>query len=332
MKRTAIWTMMAMTLGACAGGGETRRDPTPTATASTGSPNPLVAACEAGTVKSCLTAASSAETAGDAAEAARLYRRACDLGDPNGCAFAGAVIAQNPQRLAEAAATFEKGCDLGDGASCYGAGLVLAGAFGGAPDATRALAAFESGCDKGLAEACGAYANAVEATDPAAAARMRDAACQQGDGGSCLAIAAGLQAAGDEQGADRYLEAACAHDGRGCTLQGLRVIESDPVAARAHFERGCVAPLPDADACGWYGWFTHSGTGGPADVEAGAATLRAACDADGALACMFEAVILQRQGAVEASARLERACELDPARCEAMRRQYETLVSDPTRA
>lgn len=337
MTRTANWmtTMMAVGLVACAGGSEAGRAAAGPVVAETTEPaatDPLVAACEAGTVKSCLSAASSAETAGDIVEAARLYGRACELGDANGCTFAGAALAQAPQHLAAAAAAFEKGCGLGDGASCYGAGLVWSGAFGGDADAERATRAFERGCQRGVAEACGAYANAIEASQPAVAREVREAACQQGDGGSCLAIAARLRAEGDDVGADRYLEVACRDDGRGCTVQGLRLVDSDPAAARALFEKGCVAPLPDADACGWYGWFVYSGAGGVANPEEGAAALRSACDAEGAIACMFEAVILQRQGAPEAAQRLERACELEPAQCEAMKRQVQTLVNDPTRA
>lgn len=292
--------------------------------------DPVVVACEAGTVRSCLAAASAAESAGKAEEAVRHYGRACELGEASGCAFAGALLLEDPSTLGRAAETFEHGCELGDGTSCYGAGLVWSGVYGGTADDARAAGAFNKGCAAGLVDACGAYAEALEegrgvTADPAAAAELRQRACDQGDGASCIALAAATRPK-DPDAADALLERACELDGRACTRRGVLLVDvqkSDD--ARDWFRRGCGHELADPDACAWLGWFSWEGIGAEPSREEGAALLSAACENESALACMFQAVTAARaQEAERAEALLARACELE-AQCEVLRQQFESL-------
>lgn len=265
--------------------------------------SPLIAACDAGTVNSCLVAGNDAETAGDLSTAAVRYNKACELGDASGCALAGGALAEL-RDFAAATTAFEAGCALGDGTACYGAGLVAIGVFGGEPAFTRAAASFEKGCSAGLPDACGELANLLGTgqgvpLDLERAAAMREQACEQGHGGSCTRL--GLEAWRNQ---------------------------SDEAGARALFEKACGLKVPDADGCGWLGWTLWSGIGGDADEGRGVALLDASCESDSAIGCAMRAIVHAKNGEADLAAPLmQKACELDPSQCDTMRKSLDAAKS-----
>ena len=295
--------------------------------------DPLVEACEAGTARSCLAAASAAQTANRTHDAAELYSKACDLDEPTGCTFAGASFLEAPETLGRAASAFGRGCELGDATSCYGAGLVHSGVYGGTPDAAQAAQFFRKGCDAGLVDACGAFADALETgrgvpADADAARALRERACEQGDGSSCIALAASMRDA-DADAANALLEKACPMEGRACTQRGVVLLDEQRTgAAREWFGKACTGELPDLDGCGWLGWYMWTGTGGEMQKEEAVALLDAACSEGSALGCMFHASVVARSGdAARAETLLSRACELDAGQCDGMRKQFEKLAN-----
>lgn len=259
--------------------------------------SPLVAACEAGTAKSCLVAGDEAEQRGDAMAAASLYRSACELGEAPGCALAGGLLAESGD-LAAAREVFVAGCELDDATSCYGAGLVLGGSFGGAADLAGAAPSFERGCELGLPAACGELARLYQAgqgvpVDLERATALRAQACEAGDGESCTHL--GLEA---WRGGDR-------------------------AAARALFEQSCATELPDSHGCGYFGWMLWSSEDDPDEVR-GIAMMDASCAAGSAIGCSLRASTFARLGDLSAGdAHLKKACELDPAECRTFSDQYE---------
>lgn len=319
----------------CACGGTQRGDGTPAGEpaveTSQEAPDPLAAACEAGTVRSCLAAGESAEADGAVAEAERLYGRACELGEPAGCIFAGRLAVERD--LAAAADFFERGCAADDATACYAAGIVWSGLYGGEPDPTRATHSFRRGCEGGMADACGRYAEALEQgvgveADSAAAAELMQSACQQGDGASCVELGRRALAAADEDRARALFVKGCDTDGRACTHVGLMHVESqDAAGARAWFQRGCASDFADPDGCGWLGWHVFSGFGGEESVEEGRAMLESSCADESAVGCTFLAVVEAQTDEARASELLDRACGFDAAQCQVLKRQFEALTN-----
>ena len=284
------------------GGSQPKPDPAPDdSPAVADEVNPMLAACQAGTAKSCLVAAGGLEEDGKIGEAAKLYMRACELGETVGCTFAGGAFAELAD-VDNAAEAFGVGCGEAEAMSCYGLGLVRMGLYGGEPDAVSAAAAFQRGCGQGQADSCAALADLVEAgegvePDAERATVLRRQACEAGAASAC-------------------------------TRLGLRALQGDDEAeARRLFEASCAGDVVDVEGCAWSGWARWSGLGGEANQELGAATLKSACDGGSATGCAFLGVVREREGdANRGRELLDRACSIDPEQCEALRLQYESFV------
>lgn len=273
----------------------------PEPTAPTESADPMIIACEAGTAQSCLVAGDARERDGDFEQAVRLYALACELEEPSGCALAGGLTAERGD--SESAETyFEAGCALGDSTSCHGLGLVALGVFGEEPELEAAAAAFERGCSLGLPDSCGALADLIDAgegagADTERARSLREGACEAGHASSCTRLG----------------------------LQALRAGEDD--AGRQLLERACVTDAPDPDGCGWYGWTLWSDATADEQRARAVALLDDSCTADSAVGCMFRGVVAAKAGD-DGAPLLERACELDPEQCDALRAQARSLASE----
>lgn len=298
MRTIAVVLGLSCLLVACGGNQQTTRDPSPPAVTAD---SPLVAACEAGTVRSCLLAANDAESSGDAKEAARLYGAACTLEDAAGCALAGGLLAESGE-LAAASEAFHAGCVLADATSCYGQALVTAGSFGGEADMASAVPMFLRGCELGLAASCGDLAGLYRSgegveIDLEKADALRQQACTGGDGESCthLGLAAWQRKERDE--------------------------------ARALFEKSCGIELPDPAGCGYFGWILWSDEESP-DEARGIALMDSACAAGAGVGCALRAATHAHMGDLEAGkASLAQACELDAASCEQFSKQFEAAKS-----
>lgn len=168
-------------------GGRTRGDLTP-----------LVLACDQGFSPMCnelgyaLEADPEADEEG-VAEALSYYRRACDLGDGDGCWNAAWVLEETARagvRTPEEVEYFARGCRLGDGPSCDEVGRSYVLGMGVAEDEVVALAWYETACDLGSGAGCanaGRMLQAVAETDEAFydALDAFDRACLQGYDVSC---------------------------------------------------------------------------------------------------------------------------------------------------
>lgn len=125
----------------------------------------------------------------DHARARSLYMAACDNGVARGCSGLAGYFwmghDNSPRDVKEAAKLFEKACILGDPEGCTGHGITLADSQ---PD--LALAALSAGCDGGDPRGCfelgGMYERHADAVDDLQrAARAYDRACRLGDSFGC---------------------------------------------------------------------------------------------------------------------------------------------------
>ena len=114
---------------------------------------------------------------------------------------------------------FRLGCELDDGESCARLATAYWTGHGTLPDQIGALTTFVKACELGVGRACREAGDistvGVEGTSPdgATGGLWYQLGCDQGDGESCAAA--------------------------GVWLERGDVMEADPVAARASFERGC---------------------------------------------------------------------------------------------
>lgn len=113
--------------------------------------------CPGGRVQGCLQAAYTAERTGDSAQAAAMYRRACDGGEAGACnrlgamAWAGRGMPANPE---EAYALYVRACEGGDGAGCFSAAICHRTGTCAPKDEAKQQALLARGCALKDARAC----------------------------------------------------------------------------------------------------------------------------------------------------------------------------------
>lgn len=90
--------------------------------------------------------------------AARLYERACDLGESNGCMNGGTLYfyggGDPPPDPARGLGLLERACDLKHSLGCLKIGIVYQLGHGVAPDPELAFGYFQRACDLGLQGGC----------------------------------------------------------------------------------------------------------------------------------------------------------------------------------
>ena len=115
-------------------------------------------ACTLGRADACMSVARLAADA-DKAKAAIFYRKACDMGRAGACAFAMNTemkrMIQDTAFFTRALGAFKTACDGGDASGCNDAGVMLATGRGAAKDLTAAIALLDDGCGLHGANACG---------------------------------------------------------------------------------------------------------------------------------------------------------------------------------
>jgi len=160
----------------------------------------------------------------DPAQAARYYAKACELGNPDGCANVVIMAFRHNQTnapdLDRALTTLEQSTTgTNNGRICYLLGYAWDSGHGRPVDKVRARWYFEQGAALGDVAACktlarGLLAGEAGPADHAAAARWLQKAAAAGDGPSCLYLArlyhTGDGVPADEQQAQALLEKACA--------------------------------------------------------------------------------------------------------------------------
>ncbi|MEO1470008.1 MAG: tetratricopeptide repeat protein, partial [Pseudomonadota bacterium] len=226
----------------------------------------LLLACEGGLTGECLRRGTAGwETA--PAEAARLFRVACDGGNALGCTNLGFQHVRGLGVAADAGAAarlYRQGCDGGHAAGCTNLGVLHRHGLGVAADAGAAARLFRQGCDGGNARGCTNLGYLHEqglgvAADAGAAARLFRQGCNGGHARGCTNLGVmhgnghGMEA--DPATAVALYRRACEGDhGRGCAYLGQNLrdgigVAVDRVAAGAAFAQACA--LGFEDACEW---------------------------------------------------------------------------------
>ena len=121
----------------------------------------LVRGCEGGKATDCnalaVALAVGKGVESDPAGASRLFRKACDLHDPEACSNLGLAYANGwgvDKDLARAAALFEQACGEQFLPACVDLGALQLTGSGVAKDVVRAATFFKRGCDGHIARAC----------------------------------------------------------------------------------------------------------------------------------------------------------------------------------
>jgi len=96
----------------------------------------------------------------------KTYKARCDEGKASGCTLLGLMYEKGrfgvTQDFAQAAALYRKACDGGDAVGCLGLSSHYLGRNGGKYDEDQAIKLMEKACELNLAEACaGLYAVAT---------------------------------------------------------------------------------------------------------------------------------------------------------------------------
>ena len=94
---------------------------------------------------------------GDHADAARIFRRACDGGEALACTFLGYMLERGEgveQDEAGAGALYAQACGMAEVSGCYNLGVLTEQGRGVAKDERRAAALYEQACDGGDIGGC----------------------------------------------------------------------------------------------------------------------------------------------------------------------------------
>lgn len=202
----------------------------------------------------------------DQKEVQRLFDRACDLGDADGCLEAGSRWAAGTgveeASKKEALSRWEKACAGGVARGCASLGLNLVLGLEVKKDPDRGQKLLLQACNASDAHACkdlgGLHlAELVPEPDPKKGVVLLENACNLGYGDGCneLAVAHAQELAGltrDASTIARLFSKACRlASPAGCSNYGIALfagdgVEADAAAGRKHLEMACAAKYDDA--------------------------------------------------------------------------------------
>ncbi len=119
-------------------------------------------ACDAGSAGGCrnlaLLYSAGKGVSQDYGQAAALYRKACNGGDAGSCSNLGLLYSNGtgvPQDYSQAVTLYRKACDAGDGIGCSNLGIMYAQGTGVPKDYTQAASLYRKSCDAGSVISCG---------------------------------------------------------------------------------------------------------------------------------------------------------------------------------
>ncbi len=184
-------------------------------------------------------------------KAALFAGRACETGDPDGCA----ALAGYQKDVKQSLRTLNGACESGSLRACRTLGARLAAGVGTKPDPARAERLLKVACDGGEALGCSSlgqlYLNAKQGER---AARVLDSGCDHGESEACYVRGVMLAKGEDLLGSLRKMGRACVlGHGPACFVvgsahaRGAEGVTPNPGAARASFLRGCA--LADKRCC-----------------------------------------------------------------------------------
>ena len=195
--RACLVALLAIALSAC--GAPTAIATAPTSVTPTCHDGDLGACdreCTKGDGESCLLLGAAYEegerVAKNAARAAELYRRACDLGAGTACGELAVMILEGavPGEPTDALSLCAKGCDAKSAAACALLGSMYQEGTGVEADAAIAAKHYERACDLGEAHGCSAlgylyFDGRGVAHDEAKGRALIDRGCKGGDADAC---------------------------------------------------------------------------------------------------------------------------------------------------
>jgi TPR repeat protein len=230
-------------------------------------------------------------------EAVTVFRRACDLGDPEGCQSAGTRLARvdgTPAGLAEAVSLLQRGCDGGSPSGCIALGNAHSNGDLGLPrDERQAVPLYQKACEQRVSAGCFNLARLYGRNplshdslfDGAKALELYARVCGWGDAEACLQ--ASRFTSTDEENL-AFLRRGCElGDQRGC--QFLKDKIEGPERARRKREQRARENSPegmqqacdsgDLDKCTVLAmWYSVEGSQVPMDMEKALALATSACE------------------------------------------------------
>jgi len=255
-----------------------------------------------------------ASTTPASAQAAALYRKACDGGSPFGCrnlALAYAVGNGVSQSYAQAATLYRKACNGGDAGSCSNLGLLYANGTGVAQDYNESVALYRKGCDAGDRVGCSnlglMYSQGTGVSkDYAQAVALYRRACDAGLTASCSNL--GLMYANGTGVPRDYTEAVTLYR-KGCDEGNIvscgnlgemfangTGVPQDYTQAVTLIRKSCDAGI--VVSCSNLGLLYANGSGVPRDNSQAVALYRKACDAGNLAGCVNLAGMYEHGAAV----------------------------------
>jgi TPR repeat protein/serine/threonine protein kinase len=230
----------------------------------------------------------------DEPRAAELTQKACDAGEPAGCANMGVMTLLGvgvPRDPEKAVATLQKACDDGEMPACTSLGLLKAGEPYVVRRGPRGVATLKLACHGVFQVGCSGWGAAYPpspeiAPDPAAAVALSTRACDGGDLTACVNLGAFHQyAAGTpksrEKASELFKKACDGANGGGCGELGSmyqvgRGVPLDGKRAMELLTQACT--YGEKDSCISVGELSATGVGAPRSPEAAAAVYRTYCE------------------------------------------------------
>lgn len=227
-------------------------------------------ACEGGFIWSCWAAGWAYESAEgnkrDPVRAAKLFEKACDNGNLDGCNNLGVLLKTGADGvepdLERALLLYQKACDGKEMFGCGNLGAMYEYGTGVDPDPERAVALYRQVCDSGLMFGCtylGAMFQSGKGVDL--------------DRGKAVELYRRACDGGDTQGCNNL----------GWMYQTNRGGETDLVNATILYSATCTAG--NLSACVNLGWLFQNGNGLDQDPTSAARLYQAACDENEMQAC-----------------------------------------------
>jgi len=242
--------------------------------------------CAKGSSESCYNYAT---FAAPRAERATYYKKACDGGTPDGCAWYGRALWDSNAKSAannELIEVVRKGCTQGGAESCSALGDFLDSRESG-PSANHkaGLKSWERGCALGDWVGCSsaaAYYRAFEPSDPARVTALYERACTGSTEGSCGLLAKWLADPAtpnrDPEGAARAARMECKSDPGQCEDMAVLVHEELKKDAEA-FKLAKAGCDQHPKYCEQLGKFQWQGVGTAKNEPVAKQTWQKTCDA-----------------------------------------------------
>jgi hypothetical protein len=255
------------------------------------------AECVRGPAASCLASGSILERSRtlprDPARARIAYERGCSYGVGAACTRAARRLRDGVYDAAKLYASFRRACELGDAEGCVELERLAARGVGIKADPEGARRELLRRCDAGLGSACSALAELT--SDAPGKLALQEQACTRGDGAACLGLARAEESATLPAGAQRDGKRILERHTRACELgepdgcaraaaildEGLFGVAPDRARAFAMFDAACDDGLDGA--CIDVGALLDLGDGVAPDRERGRALLDAICTPSPAL-------------------------------------------------